>query len=70
MTSLVIGFVVEWAVALLLWSLQVEALAAGVTSLTCGVAAYAWCGGFQLDQRQSRSQSVKPLGRHGQLTES
>ena len=69
MTSLVIGLVVECAVALLLRSLQVEALAAGVTSLTCGVAAYAWCGGFQQDQRQSQLRSVKPLGRHGKLTE-
>jgi hypothetical protein len=62
-TALLIGFVVECAVALLLWSLHMEALLAGVASVMCGVAAYAWCGGFQGDPRQSRSRSMKPQGR-------
>jgi hypothetical protein len=61
-TALVIGFVVECAAALLFWSLHVEALFAGVASVMCGVAAYAWCGGFQRDRRHSRSPSMKPLG--------
>ena len=51
-TALVIGFVVECAVAFLLWSLRLEAVLAGVAAVMCGVAAYAWCGGFQREQRQ------------------
>jgi len=62
-TALVIGLVVECAAALLLWSLHLETVLAGVASVMCGVAAYAWCGGFQREQRQSRSRSMKPQGR-------
>jgi len=56
------GFVVECAVALLLSNLHIDAVLAGVVSVTCGVAAYAGCGGFQRNLRQSRSGSMKPLG--------
>jgi hypothetical protein len=51
LTALVSGLVTECAVALLLWSLHWETLLAGVTALTCGLAVYAWCGGFHRDQR-------------------
>jgi hypothetical protein len=61
-SALVIGLVVECATALLFWSLHVEAVLAGVASVVCGVAAYAWCGGFRRDQRHFRSRSMKPLG--------
>jgi hypothetical protein len=59
----VIGFVVECAVALLLSSLHMKTVLAGVVSVTCGVAAYAWCGGFQQDLRRSRSRRMEAQGR-------